>query len=103
MPGKFYLTSTGADTLTSDAGVSDVFAIMSFQGSDVINGFETTSAVGANHDFINFSGRGISSFNQVQSMMSGSTSTIINIGSGKTITLSGIAPSQFSSSDFVYS
>ena len=101
--GQFFLTSTGADTLTSNAGVSDVFAIMSFKGSDVIKGFETTTVVGGVHDFIDLSGRGITSFSQVQSMMSGSTSTIISIGSGKTITLNGITPSQMSASDFVYS
>ena len=52
MACKFCLASTGNNTLTSNANVSDVFAIMSFKGTDIINGFETSSAVGANHDYI---------------------------------------------------
>ena len=95
MPGNFYLASTGNDTLTGTANVSDVFAVMSFKGTDVINGFEASSVVGASHDYIDFSGRGITSFSQVQSMMSGSTSTVINIGSGKTVTVSNVAPFNF--------
>ena len=103
MAAKFYLASTGNDTLTSNANVSDVFAIMSFKGTDVINGFEASSIAGANHDYINFSGRSITSFSQVQSMMSGTTSTIINIGYGKTITVSNVSPSTFTGADFLYS
>ncbi len=101
--GSLYLASTGNDTLAGKANVSDVFAIMSFKGSDVINSFEASSVVGANHDYIDFSGRGITSFSQVQSMMSGSVSTIISIGSGKTITVSDIAPSILTAADFRYS
>ncbi|RYF09340.1 MAG: hypothetical protein EOO77_24045 [Oxalobacteraceae bacterium] len=103
MPGCFILADTGNDILKGSVGVSDVFAFMSFKGTDVINGFEASSVVGANHDYINFSGRGITSFGQVQSMMSGTTSTIINIGSGKTITVANIAPSLFTATDFRYS
>ena len=102
-PGKLYLASTGVDTLSGTSGVSDIFAIISFKGSDVINGFQPSSVVGATHDYIDFSGRGITSFSQVQSMMSGTTSTVINIGSGKTITVSDIAPSTFTAADFRYS
>ena len=102
-PGSLYLASTGNDTLTGNANVSDVFAIMSFKGTDIINGFEASSVVGASHDYINFSGRGITSFSQVQSMMSGSTSTVINIGLGKTVMVSNVAPSIFTAADFRYS
>ena len=61
MASSFYLASTGNDTLTGNASVSDVFAVMSFKGTDVINGFEASSVVGASHDYIDFSGRGITS------------------------------------------
>ena len=98
-----FLASTGNDTFNATDNVSEVFAIMSFRGSDVINGFQTTSATGAAHDYIDLSGRGITSFSQVHSMMSGTSSTIINIGSGKTITLADVAPTLLTASDFRYS
>ena len=103
MPGSLILASTGTDTLTSTPSFSDVFAVMSFKGSDFINDFQTASQVGSLHDFIDFSGRGITSFNQVQSMMSGSASTVINIGSGKTVTLNSVTPSSLTAADFRYS
>lgn len=98
-----YLASTGNDTFTAAAGVSEVFSIMSFRGSDVINGFQTSSMVGSTHDTINLSGRGISSFNQVRTMMSGVSSTTLNIGSGKTILLNDVAPTSLAAADFRYS
>lgn len=103
MPGAVILTSTGADTLTSASGVSDVFAIMSFKGSDVISGFQTAATAGSLHDYIDLSGRGITSFSQVQSMISGTTSTVLAIGSGKTITLTDVAPALLTAADFRYS
>ena len=103
MPGMLFLSSTGADTLTGNAGVSDVFAIMSFKGSDVINGFQAASVAGSVHDYIDFSGRGITSFGQVQKMMSGTNSAVITIGGGKTITLTDVAPTSLTASDFRYS
>ncbi len=101
--GPLFLSSTGTDTFTSMHGVADVFAIMSFKGSDVIKGFEAASSFGAAHDTINFSGRGISSFAQVQSMMSGTTSTTLAIGAGKTITLTDVAPTSLTAGDFRFS
>ena len=57
MAGKFLLASTGIDTMNGTAGVSDVFAVMSFKGSEVIHGFETAATrPGAAHDVIDFSG-----------------------------------------------
>ena len=103
MVGSFLLASTGVDTLTGNAGVADVFAIMSFRGSDVIRGFETASSAGPMHDAIDFSGRGITSFAQVQSMMSGSSSAVITIGSGKTITLEGVTTTSLTAADFRFS
>ena len=103
MAGSFLLASTGVDTLTGNAGVADVFAIMSPKGSDLIRGFETASSAGLVHDTIDFSGRGITSFAQVQSMMSGGSSAVITIGSGKTITLEGVARTSLTAADFRYS
>ena len=104
MPGMLFLNSRGTDTLTGTAGVSDVFAIMSFQGSDVINGFQAASVAGSVHDYIDLSvGRGITSFGQVQKMMSGTNSAVITIDGGKTITLTDVAPTSLTASDFRYS
>lgn len=103
MPGALCLASTGIDTLTGTAGASDVFAMMSFKGSDAIRGFETARVAGPTHDFIDFSGRGITSFMQVQSMMSGTNSAVIAIGSGKTVTLDGVAPTSLTAADFRFS
>ena len=99
-PGTFFLTDTGNDILSGTAGAPDTFAIMSNLGSDIINGFEATGAV---HDVINFSGRGLSSFAQVTSIMSGSTSTVFTLVGNKTVTLTGVAPSSLTASDFRFS
>lgn len=101
--GEFILTSkSGADTLTATPGVANVFAAMSFAGADVIHGFQTASAVGAVHDTIDLSGRGFTSFTQVQAALSGTTSAVIAVG-GKTITLADVAPSALTAADFRYS
>lgn len=102
MPGQFLLASTGVDTLAGKSGVADVFAIMSFRGSDIINGFES-SAAGAIHDTLDFSGRGVSSFSQLKPMISGEISAVISIGSGKTITLSNVGASTLTAADFRFS
>ena len=101
--GGLFLTDTHQDVLSATSGASDVFAIMSDQGSVVINGFQTSSAGGSGHNVIDFSGRGISSFSQLQGLMSGSASTIITLASGKTTTLTGINPHSLSASDFRFS
>ena len=103
MGGQFLLASTGVDTLTGTAGAADVFAIMSFKGSDVINGFETNAAVGSAHDVVDFSGRGISSFSQLQPLISGGSSAVITIGGGKTVTLTDVAASSLTAADFRFS
>ena len=99
-PGALFLADTGKDVLTGTAGAPDIFAIMSNLGSDVINGFEAT---GAAHDVINFSGRGLTSFTQVEAIMSGSTSTVFTLAGGKTVTLAGVAPSSLAAADFRFS
>lgn len=103
MPGVLFLTDTGADRLTSSSGVSNIFSIMSFKGSDIIDSFKAASVAGSIHDVINFSGRSITNFAQVQTMMSGSTSTIITMTAGKTVTLEGVNPTALSAADFAYS
>ena len=104
MHGSLILADTGSDHLIASASESDVFTIMSFKGVDIIDGFKTTLATSYGiHDLIDLSGRGISSFSQVQAMMSGSASTILTMSSGKTVTLTGVAPGSLSSSDFRYS
>lgn len=103
MAGQFLLASTGVDTLTGTTWAADVFAIMSFKGSDIIKGFETSAAAGSVHDVIDFSGRGISSFAQLQPMISSGSSAVISIGSGKTVTLSDVAASTLTAADFRFS
>ena len=103
MAGGLFLTDTGHDVLTATPGVSDVFAIMSNSGSDVINGFQAASAGASGHDVINFSGRGLTSFSQVRALMSGSGSAVITLAGGKAVTLAGVAPSALSAADFRFS
>jgi hypothetical protein len=103
MPGALILTDTGADHLTSTPNVGNVFAVMSFKGSDIIDSFKTTSSAGVIHDVLNFSGRGVTSFAQVQAMMSGSASTVLTMAGGKTITFEGVSPTTLSATDFAYS
>ncbi len=100
MDGSLFLASTGNDTLTSAPGTSNVFAIMSFKGRDVIDGFK---AAGATHDVIDLSGRGITSFTQVQSLLSGTKSAVLTLDGGKTITLAGVNPHTLTAADFRFS
>ena len=103
MLGSLFLDSTGIDTLKGNTGVSDVFAVMSEKGSEVIAGFETASSTGTSHDYIDFSGRGVTSFTQVQSMLSGTNSAMMTLGSGRTVTLTGVDPHSLTASDFRFS
>ena len=103
MLGSLFLSSGGTDTVNGNSGASDVFAIMSPKGSEIINGFEASSSFGSKHDFIDLSGRGVTSFNQVQSMLSGTDSAILTLGSGKTVTLTDVTVASLTSSDFRYS
>ena len=103
MLGSLFLDSNGIDTLKGNTGVSDVFAVMSEKGSEIIAGFETASSTGISHDYVDFSGRGITSFTQVQSMLSGTNSATMTLGSGRTVTLTGIDPHSLTAADFRFS
>jgi hypothetical protein len=103
MPTSLVLTDVGVDHVTSDSVMGNVFAVMSFNGSDIIDGFKTTASAGGFHDVLNFSGRGVISFAQVQAMMSGSASTVLTMAGGKTITFEGVSPTTLSATDFAYS
>ena len=103
MMGSLFLDSSGIDNISGNVGATDVFAVMSTKGSETINKFETLSASGSTHDYIDFSGRGITSFSQVQPLISGSTSAVISLGSGKTITLADVAPNSLTAGDFRFS
>ena len=103
MLGSLFLDSTGTDNITGTAGVKDVFAVMSAKGSETIKGFETSASAGSIHDFIDLSGRGVTSFSQVQSMLSGTNSSIITLGSGKSVTLIDVAANSLTAADFRFS
>ena len=103
MLGSLFLDSTGTDNVTGNAKVTDVFGIMSSKGSEIIKGFETSSSAGSVHDFIDLSGRGVTSFSQVQSMLSGTSSSIITLGSGKMVTLTDVAANSLTAADFRFS
>ena len=103
MIGSLFLDSTGASNMKGSAGATDVFAIMAPKGSDNISGFETASSAGAVHDYIDLSGRGITSFAQVQSMLSGTSSSTITLGSGKLINLTDVASNSLTAADFRFS
>ena len=100
MAGGLFLTDTRNDVLDATSGVREIFAIMSDLGSDVIEGFQPASRAGSNHDVLNFSGRGISSFNQVQTIMAGNSSAIFTLTGGKKVTLTDVAPSWLTEADF---
>lgn len=103
MLGKLFLDNDGTSAMTGTSGATDVFAIMAPKGADVINGFETAFSAGSTHDLIDLSGRGVTSFSQVQTMLSGSGSAVITLGTGKTITLTDVHPSSLTAADFRYS
>jgi hypothetical protein len=102
-PEDLRLFSNGIDTILAQAGVSETFSIMSSSGKDTIHGFQTSLANPTLHDFINFSGRGLSSFDQVKPIISGTTSAILTLGSGKTITLENVLPASLTRTDFIFS
>ena len=106
MSGQFLLASAAppvGSTLTGLTGVADVFAIMAFKGSEVIKGFEAASVTGATHDSVDLSGLGIHSYSQLHPMISGGASAMVTLGSGKTVTLSGVAGSALTAADFRFS
>ena len=103
MSGSLFLDSNGSDNLIGKSGVSDVFAIMSSTGSEMIRGFETSSSAGSAHDYIDFSGRNLHTFSDVKAILSGTSSSILAMGSGKTITLTDVAANSLAASDFRFS
>ena len=92
-----------SDTITGSFGVTDVFAVTSSTGNEIINGFESASANGSVYDYINFSDADFTSFSQVAFLLSGTSSAIMTFGSGKTVTLSDVAASSFAAADFRFS
>jgi len=59
----------GADVLVDNGTGSSVFDIRAGSGNDVIYGFKTAKAAGAQHDAVRLGGYGISDFSQLQSKM----------------------------------
>ena len=103
MSGSLFLDSNRSDNLIGKSGASDVFAIMSSTGSEIIKGFETSLSTGSAHDYIDFSGRNLHSFSDVKAILSGTSSSILTMGSGKTITLTDVAANSLTASDFRFS
>lgn len=101
--GLFELSSAASDTLSGTTGQSDVFASFLRTGQDVINGFESTRAVGTAHDVVNLSGTGYGSYVQVAPHISGTASAVIQLDATRSITLSGISAASLQASDFRFS
>ena len=101
--GAFIVASTAADTLRGTAGQSDVFAFPHVYGKDIIQGFETTAAVGSTHDVINLSGTGYTSFSQLKPLISGTDAAVIRFNGTTSITLAGVGAHSLQASDFRFS
>ena len=93
----------GNDTLTGGAG-SDQFFYSA--GTDTITDFDRSSG-SFNHaegDVIDLVGSGVTNWAQLQSIMSqNGADTLINFGSGNTMTLSNVTLSNLTQSDFIFS
>ena len=93
----------GNDTLIGGAN-SDTFFYSA--GADVVTDFDRSGG-SFNHaegDVINLVGSGVTNWAQLQSIMSqNGTDTLINFGGGNTMTLSNVALSNLTQSDFVFS
>ena len=101
--GAFIVASTASDTLRGTAGQSDVFAFPHVYGKDIIQGFETTAAVGSTHDVINLSGTGYTSFSQLKPLISGTDAAVIRFNGTTSITLAGVGAHSLQASDFRFS
>src|SRR5262249_20517699 len=93
----------GNDTLIGGAS-SDMFFYSA--GADVVTDFDRSSG-SFNHaegDGINLVGSGITSFAQLQPLMSqNGGDTLINFGGGNTLTLSSVTPGNLTAGDFAFS
>ena len=93
----------GNDTLTGGAGADTFFYSA---GADTVTDFDRSSG-SFNHaegDVINVVGSGVTSFAQLQPMMSqNGADTLINFGGGNTMTLSNVTLTNLTQNDFVFS
>jgi Ca2+-binding RTX toxin-like protein len=86
----------GDDTLWGDAG-NDVFVFATGSGADEVGDFTHAA------DKIDLSGWGVTSFSEVQGMMSQSgANTFIDLGGGHSITLDNVTSTTLDANDFLY-
>jgi hypothetical protein len=85
----------GAETFTSYH--NDTFAFGSKFGADTIKGFNAGS--GATHDIIQLSAALVPDFAHLKMAQSGAN-TVISVGTGESITLTGVSVSALTASDF---
>ena len=97
---------SGANTLYGGGG-ADRFIYSG--GADNIPDFDQSTGqfVGGpfDHgqgDLIDLTGSGVTSWQQLQQMMSGTTDTLIDFGNGNTITLDGVDHNNLAATDFVF-
>ncbi|MEJ2459995.1 MAG: hypothetical protein P8Y58_18445, partial [Novosphingobium sp.] len=84
----------GNDTLAGGGG-ADTFIVQSGNGNDTITDFSHGT------DLISLSGHGISSFAQLQALMTQvGSNTVLNFANGETLTLKGINLSKLDAGDF---
>jgi Ca2+-binding RTX toxin-like protein len=98
LSGVDYLLGQGGnDFLLGGAGL-DLFVYSSGgYGNDTVGDFETTAAVGANHDYLDFRGLSLSLFSITQS----GADTLVTTNHG-TVTLTGITASTLVAGDFLF-
>ena len=89
----------GSDVMIDGGAGSDVFSFSQGGGHDVISGFQVS---GANHDFVQLTNYGFTSFAQVQSHMTQvGADTLITLSSNDAVLLRDTKMSALTASDFL--
>jgi Ca2+-binding RTX toxin-like protein len=94
-----YNSGLGDDYMLAGAG-TDTFLIVKGAGSDFISGFGAGTAVG---DVVQLSGFGLTTFAQVQALMTETGgNTFINFADGTLLTFETMTKAQFAANDFAF-
>jgi Ca2+-binding RTX toxin-like protein len=94
-----YNSGLGDDYMLAGAGI-DSFLIIKGAGSDFISGFGAGAAVG---DVVRLTGYGLTTFAQVQALMTETGgNTFINFADGTLLTFESMTKAQFAANDFAF-
>ena len=93
------VAGAGNEVMVDGGGGSDVFSFSQGGGFDVVSGFQIS---GANHDFIQLTNFGFTSFSQVQSHLTQvGADTLLTLGSNQAILLRDTQASSLTANDFL--